>query len=118
MQDDGGGLDAERIAEVAVRKGLLDGQRPRCSTRAELVSLIFQPGVSTAARPARRGQGMQIVRDHVQRLGGRMQAATKRGQYTRFRLLCPSATRTPGASRPGLLRAPPGVGVSPALDTK
>jgi chemotaxis protein histidine kinase CheA len=39
---------------------------------------------------------MQIVRDHINRLGGRIQAATKTGQFTRFRMHLPAlATEEP-----------------------
>jgi len=43
-----------------------------------------------AERITRRGQGMQIVRDHVRRLGGRIQASTKTGQFTRYRIQLPA----------------------------
>ncbi|HEX2790190.1 MAG TPA: ATP-binding protein [Steroidobacteraceae bacterium] len=89
MQDDGGGLDAERISEVAVRLGLLSADAVRTSDPARLAGVIFQPGVTTVKNPARRGIGLQIVRDHVQRLGGRIQVAAKRGQFTRYRITFP-----------------------------
>jgi two-component system chemotaxis sensor kinase CheA len=96
MQDDGAGLDAGGIAEIAVRKGLLSADAAEGIDPSKLASLIFQPGVSTAKDAARRGQGMQIVRDHVNRLGGRIQAATKTGQFTRFRVHLPAlATEEP-----------------------
>jgi len=87
--DDGGGLDAERIVESALKRGLLDDAQARQLEPARLVSLIFQPGVSTARDAARRGQGLQIVRSHLQRLDGRVQVATKRGQFTRVQMTLP-----------------------------
>jgi two-component system, chemotaxis family, sensor kinase CheA len=90
MQDDGAGLDAERIAEVAVRLGLLTAEAAKALDPARLASVIFQPGVTTVNNPARRGLGLQIVRDHVQRLGGRLQVAAKRGQFTRYRISFPA----------------------------
>jgi signal transduction histidine kinase len=90
MQDDGAGLDAERIAEVAVRLGLLSEQAARTLDPVRLASVIFQPGVTTAKNPGRGGLGLQIVRDNVQRLGGRLQVATKRGQFTRYRISFPA----------------------------
>src|ERR1039457_1658980 len=96
MQDDGAGLDAGGIAEIAVRKGLLSADAAEGIDPSKLASLIFQPGMSTAKDAARRGQGMQIVRDHINRLGGRIQAATKTGQSTRFRMHLPAlATEEP-----------------------
>jgi two-component system chemotaxis sensor kinase CheA len=90
VQDDGAGLDAERIAEVAVRLGLLSAEAAKALDPARLASVIFQPGVTTAKNAARRGIGLQIVRDHVQRLGGRLQVAAKRGQFTRYRISFPA----------------------------
>jgi signal transduction histidine kinase len=89
MQDDGAGLDAERIAETAVRQGVLEPGSAATLAPSRLVSLIFQPGLTTARDGLHRGQGMQIVRDHVLRLGGRIQVATKRGQFTRYRMYLP-----------------------------
>ena len=94
MQDDGAGLDAERIAEVAVRLGLLSAEAARSLDPVRLASVIFQPGVTTVKNPARRGLGLQIVRDNVQRLGGRLQVATKRGQFTRYRISFPPLSDT------------------------
>jgi two-component system, chemotaxis family, sensor kinase CheA len=89
LQDDGGGLDAEKISEVAVRLGLLSTDAAKALDPARLASVIFQPGVTTVKNPARRGLGLQIVRDNVQRLSGRMQVAAKRGQFTRYRITFP-----------------------------
>jgi signal transduction histidine kinase len=89
VQDDGSGLDAAGITDIAVRKGLLTPEAASELDPAQLASLIFQPGVSTARDAARRGQGMKIVRDHVNRLGGRIKAATKHAHYTRFRVHLP-----------------------------
>ena len=94
MQDDGAGLDSERIAEVAVRLGLLSAEAAGNIDHARLASVIFQPGVTTSKIPGRRGLGLQIVRDHVQRLGGRMQVAAKRGQFTRYRISFPALSDT------------------------
>jgi len=90
VQDDGAGLDAEGIAAAAVRAGLVPVEAARALDPTRLASLIFQPGLTTAAgADSRRGQGMNIVRDHVQRLGGRLQFSTKRGQFTRYRISLP-----------------------------
>jgi signal transduction histidine kinase len=91
VQDDGGGLDAKGIADIAVRKGLLQAEAATDLDPPKLASLIFQAGVTTARDAARRGHGMRIVRDHVQRLGGKIQAATKNAHYTRFRVHLPAA---------------------------
>ncbi|HEX4025949.1 MAG TPA: ATP-binding protein [Steroidobacteraceae bacterium] len=93
VQDDGGGLDAEGIAAAAIKHGLVPAGGAQGLGPTRLVSLIFQPGLSTAPATldgkARRGQGMCIVRDHVQRLGGRLQFSTKRGHFTRYCITLP-----------------------------
>jgi len=96
VQDDGAGLDSRGIADIAVRKGLLTAAAAQDLDPPRLASLIFQAGVSTARDAARRGQGMRIVRDHVQRIGGRVQAATKSAHYTRFRLHLPPLETSAG----------------------
>ena len=90
MHDDGRGLDADRITQSAVSKGLLTMEAAKQLDASRLVGLIFHPGVSTAEDGARRGHGMQIVREHVQRLGGRIQASTKNGRFTRYRVQLPA----------------------------
>ena len=92
VQDDGGGLDASRLAKVGVKLGLLSAETARALEPVRMINLIFQPGVTTAHDPARRGLGMQIVREHVQRLAGKMQIASKRGMYVRYQITLPSLT--------------------------
>jgi len=98
MQDDGGGLNAERMAEVAVRLGLLSAKEAGTLDAPQLASLLLQPGIS-AKNPGRRGLGLQIVREQVHRLGGRLQVAAKRGQFTRYRISLPALAEA-GAPAP------------------
>jgi signal transduction histidine kinase len=90
LQDDGGGLDVQRIAQSAIRRGLLPAQAAHDIEVPRLVSVIFQPGISTADPAAKRGQGLQIVSEHVRRLGGVIRASTKKGRYTRFQIELPA----------------------------
>ncbi len=90
VQDDGAGLDAERIAEAAVRRGLLAAEPTRPLDPSRVINLLFQPGLTTAHDPLERGRGLQIVREHVQRLHGKLNIAAKRGQYVRFQISLPA----------------------------
>jgi len=90
MQDDGGGLNAERMAEVAVRLGLLSAQQASTLDSPQLASVLLQPGASSVKIPGRRGLGLQIVRERIVQLGGRLQVAAKRGQFTRYRISLPA----------------------------
>jgi chemotaxis protein histidine kinase CheA len=90
VQDDGAGLDAERIVAAAVKLGLVSSDAAHALAPTRLISFIFQPGLTTAEDARRPGLGMAIVRDHVQRLGGKLQFATKRGRFTRYRIALPA----------------------------
>lgn len=95
FQDDGAGLDAERIVQAAVAGGQVSGDTSLEQNRRQASALVFNAGLSTAAEPAGRGLGMRILRDNVQRLHGQIQVATKRGLFTRLRIrLAAGATGT------------------------
>ncbi len=88
--DDGAGLDLERIRARAISTGLLAPER-RVDER-ELIDFIFRPGLSTAREVtelAGRGVGMDVVREQVASLGGRISVSTQRGAGTRFTLYLP-----------------------------
>jgi two-component system chemotaxis sensor kinase CheA len=103
FQDDGRGLNAERIAHAAVSKGMIAEDATLAQDPRQASRLIFHSGVSTAANTFGRGLGMGIVRDNVKRLNGQVQVATKRGQFTRIRIRLPTAATL--AMRPASLQA-------------
>lgn len=98
FRDDGEGLDAERILDAGARLGLVDGDPSKRDVR-RAATLIFKPGLSTAAEPEGRGNGMQIVRDQIRRLGGSIRIAAKKGRYTSLRADLPVAG-TPAPAPP------------------
>ena len=89
FQDDGQGLQASLILRAGIERGLIDNDSLLAHDPRQASSLIFYPGISTAADKAGRGSGMGIVRDHVKRMNGRIQVATKRAQFTRIRIRLP-----------------------------
>ena len=90
LEDDGRGIDRDRVAAVAVERGLIastDGMTPD-----EVDSLIFLPGFSTARQVSNvsgRGVGMDVVRRKIQALGGRCLIRSTPGQGTRFQVTLP-----------------------------
>jgi two-component system chemotaxis sensor kinase CheA len=78
VSDDGGGIDAEAVCRRAMDKGLV---APGAQlAEAEIYSLIFQPGFSTAAQVtdvSGRGVGMDVVRQRVEALRGSIDVASK-----------------------------------------
>jgi chemotaxis protein histidine kinase CheA len=94
FQDDGRGLDHERIRQVAIERGVLTAEIAERIDSRKLASLIFRPGFSTAMsgdEADNHGIGMDLVRERVHALGGKVGVATKPGEFTRFRIVLPYA---------------------------
>jgi chemosensory pili system protein ChpA (sensor histidine kinase/response regulator) len=93
VADDGAGLDFQRIRERGVALGLLAaGAEP---SEADLGQLIFTPGFSTATKVtelAGRGVGMDVVRNEVNGLGGRVEPRSVAKQGATFKLVVPLTT--------------------------
>lgn len=90
LADDGAGLDLAAIRRRAVERGLLAADAQ--VDDAALMELIFHPGFSTAAQVseiAGRGIGLDVVREEVTQLGGRVEISTAPGRGTQFRILLP-----------------------------
>jgi chemosensory pili system protein ChpA (sensor histidine kinase/response regulator) len=93
FQDDGAGLNLDRIREKAVEQGLISAQAH--PSDAEVSHLIFATGLSTAdgvSELAGRGIGMDVVRNEVNALGGLIDVTSQRGQGTQFKLVLPLTT--------------------------
>lgn len=93
VQDDGAGLDLERIRAKAISLKLWTDERDM--TLEDAGRLIFEPGFTTAAEVtgvAGRGIGMDVVRSEVNALGGRIETHTEPGRGSAFRLVLPLTT--------------------------
>ena len=93
ISDDGGGLDLEGIRAQAVERGLMVPGEPM--EDRHLGDLIFLPGFSTAAEVtevAGRGVGMDVVREEVRALGGRIDVDSVAGQGVTFTIRLPLTT--------------------------
>ena len=92
VEDDGRGIDADRLRASAVRGGFLDEEAAARLSEREALDLVFLPGFSTAAvatAVAGRGVGMDVVRTNVLRVGGEIDVETEVGVGTRFTLKLP-----------------------------
>ena len=90
VRDDGRGLDRERILAKAVERGLVPAGTSLSPD--EIHQLIFEPGFSTAevvSDLSGRGVGMDVVRQNIRNLGGRIEVETKPGEGSLFRLVLP-----------------------------
>jgi two-component system chemotaxis sensor kinase CheA len=90
IADDGKGIDRDRVFAKAVEKGLVAPDT--VMTREEIDHLIFAPGFSTAQQVSNisgRGVGMDVVRQNVKDLGGRITIESEPGVGTTFTLTLP-----------------------------
>jgi two-component system chemotaxis sensor kinase CheA len=90
--DDGRGIDAKRVRDVARAKGLVAPDALAEMTDAQALELVFAPGFSTAASVtdlSGRGVGMDVVRTTVRRYGGQVQLDTQPGKGTTVRFALP-----------------------------
>jgi chemosensory pili system protein ChpA (sensor histidine kinase/response regulator) len=92
VRDDGRGLDAEQLRKKAVSGGFLSAERAAALSDADVMSLVFLQGLSTADRVtdvSGRGVGMDIVRDTVQKLRGTISIDSTPNQGTIFTIRLP-----------------------------
>ncbi|WP_371431864.1 chemotaxis protein CheA [Novosphingobium sp.] len=90
IADDGRGIDRERVLAKAVAQGLVSADAQL--SPEEIDNLIFAPGFSTAASVTSvsgRGVGMDVVRQNVKDLGGRVTIESHFGKGTTFTLTLP-----------------------------
>lgn len=90
IRDDGAGLNRPRILEIARAKGLVAETAEL--TDAEIDALLFLPGFSTASSISNlsgRGVGLDVVRNAVAALGGRVVIASTPGKGTEFTISLP-----------------------------
>ena len=92
IEDDGRGLDPERIRARAVAQGLLTADEAAGLSEPATFALIMAPGFSTAETVTNisgRGVGMDVVRAHIERIGGQVEITSRAGQGTSFVLRIP-----------------------------
>jgi len=90
--DDGAGIDAERIGQVAEAKGLITAEQLQRMSTHDKTALIFLPGLSTAKKLtdiSGRGVGMDVVKTNLDRLGGKVEINTVLGKGTTIRIKLP-----------------------------
>ena len=88
--DDGKGLDALRIRQKAIEKGLIPENKEL--SKEEALALIFKPGFSTASEVTElsgRGVGMDVVKRRIEDLSGSIFVETEKNKGTKFIIKIP-----------------------------
>ena len=92
ITDDGAGLDEAKIGAKAVAAGLVTQSELDAMPSDDIVSLIFEPGLSTADQVSAisgRGVGMDVVRSNIEQIGGRISVSSEPGKGAQFFLELP-----------------------------
>jgi two-component system chemotaxis sensor kinase CheA len=92
VEDDGAGLNADKIKTKALEKGLVTEAETKRMTQEQLVNLIMLPGFSTAdvvTDVSGRGVGMDIVNTKIEALDGTVQLESQTGVGTKVTLKLP-----------------------------
>lgn len=92
IEDDGRGIDVEKIKQKAIERGLIAQSEAESMSEDELKMLIFLPGFSTrdwVTEVSGRGVGMDVVKTTVERLGGSVRISSEKGKGTRVRIHLP-----------------------------
>jgi len=92
ISDDGAGLNLEKIRNKAIQKGLITADQATRMSEREIVNLIFLPGFSTAEKVTNvsgRGVGLDVVKTHIEKIGGAVDVQSRQGQGVMVRMKIP-----------------------------
>ena len=92
ITDDGGGMDAEVLRNIAITKGIHDAESASRLTDIECYNLIFAPGFSTKEKISDisgRGVGMDVVKTGITSLNGSIEIDSELGKGTIIRIKVP-----------------------------
>jgi chemotaxis signal transduction protein len=92
VEDDGAGIQTDRIRQKAIDRGLIGAKEAEEMTNEEAIELLFSPGFSTAENVtdiSGRGVGLDVVKSKIESLNGEMQIESKPGEGTRFKIKLP-----------------------------
>jgi two-component system, chemotaxis family, sensor kinase CheA len=90
--DDGAGINVGRVKQKAIEKGLLRPEQVEKLSDREALNLIFLPGFSTAQTVTNlsgRGVGMDVVKSHIEKIGGAVDVFSRPGQGATVKIKIP-----------------------------
>ncbi len=94
VEDDGRGIDPDRLRAAAVHKRLLTEAQAAALSEREAMELIFRAGFSTreeVSETSGRGVGMDVVKRKVEGLGGSVAVTSRIGRSTTVSLRLPQS---------------------------
>jgi two-component system, chemotaxis family, sensor histidine kinase and response regulator PixL len=92
VQDDGQGIDLEKVLTKAIAKNLINPAQLDNISEAEITDVLFQPGFSTASEVtdlSGRGVGLNVVKSQIKALDGKISIRSIPQEGTTFILQLP-----------------------------
>lgn len=92
ISDDGAGINLEKVKQRALQRGLIGAEQAARMSEREALHLIFMPGFSTAEKVTNlsgRGVGMDVVKTHIEKIGGTVDIHSKVGQGSTIKIKIP-----------------------------
>ncbi len=92
IQDNGKGMDAEKLKDKAVEKGVISPEEAKAMSKTEALNLIFAAGFSTAEKVSDvsgRGVGMDVVRSNIEKLKGIIELDSNLGKGSVVKIKIP-----------------------------
>lgn len=92
IADDGKGMDAEKLKQIAINRGVLDADSAARMSDVEAFNLIFAPGFSTKTEISDisgRGVGMDVVKTKINQLNGSVSINSALGEGTTLEIKVP-----------------------------
>lgn len=90
--DDGGGINAQKVRDKALERGLITQEQAAALPDRDAASLIFLPGFSTADQVSNvsgRGVGMDVVKTNIEKIGGTVDLQSEQGVGTTIKIKIP-----------------------------
>jgi len=92
VEDDGKGIDSEKIKDKAVSNGLLTREEADNLSKKEAINLLFRAGFSTVdvvTDLSGRGVGLDVVKSKIESLNGTVEVDSTVGQGSKFTIRLP-----------------------------
>ncbi len=92
IEDDGAGMDPEKLKSIAMTRGVIDQEVANRMSDKEAFNLIFAPGFSTKTEISDisgRGVGMDVVKTSIIQLNGNIDIDSAKGRGTRLEIRVP-----------------------------
>ncbi|TXK27117.1 chemotaxis protein CheA [Pontibacter qinzhouensis] len=100
LTDDGKGIDFKQVKRAAIDRKMVTADAVDNLPQAELLSFLFEPGFSLAKEVTEysgRGVGLDVVKNAIDSIGGRINIESERGKGTSFILRLPTSIAVKGA---------------------